>query len=1011
MIAGVPGCSHPVADVQPVSFQQEAEPNPVFVVAANQAWTDTGLEIREGQALTITASGHIVAKCEDRWGQGNQTQVGPEGTYFVNTAIADQRFPMSSGSHGPAPCFALIGKIGDSEPFFIGRGKSWEATHSGRLVLGINDFDVELNSGEFTAEVSQPRSVQPIAHERVIDEADELGQAIDGASVVVFYIDGLRPDVVREMAAMGHIPNIKELFLDGGTWMSNAFTAFPSDTITSNGTMWTGCFSDRHGLKAQVRFSRRALKSKSYLDPLGPSRSSRLLKPSGADNFVHKTQELVLRQARGNKAAQTWKASQTTDVPPLYTHLQNTGGDWATGVLPMMTEMPPPLWTRSMTRHLPYMRAHEAWKYIDDANTTFAVRHLLEIQQPVTIIWLPETDSVSHKMCRGQFGMTRRTIAHADLMIGRVASEIEARGRMAQTYFMLVSDHGHHGGRQSHLKHFDIANELVYRQREVTRSGQWTGGGLGMSARQHRSWNRHRGDSGKQFMFIDGDTDGAARLFLPRGHYKSNDWSGPNRAADLIDYQVAAHLPKVNLVDVFANCQISDGQGNIERPIGLVLMKLTEDSILVATADRGKAIIDRQRADNGRWVYRYRPIRNVRPLGNQVAFDVNHDAETDPLELLGHLHRESLDHFHDEQQWLVATARTKYPDSVVALTRHMLWQENIRDREAEYAPDLVITARSGWYFGSKASPGTMHGYPFADAMRASFFVSGPNVRRAARIDAPCRLADLTPTLLDLVGATPEDYQFDGVPLRQIYRSNEERNTRIAKAQRSTGSLRSAWQPVSYSPSQIERPVFWRDVDLNAWQQLHYQPLREFENKPFTINNPNSPFDMNNMTYNLMSVGDLSVFRLFDDISSPLSNDRMLLTKSIESTERQARRQTPWVREWESALDVSDLAVGDYSATSMGNLQRVDGLINLLQARGKWLDGKVAGMFGRKRTLGNKQVHKAIDATQWGFWESYLLGQRLIMEVVDEGIISGLENQTDKAVNAFRRTPAEIIVDE
>ena len=96
---------------------------------------------------------------------------------------------------------------------------------------------------------------------------------------------------------------------------------------------------------------------------------------------------------------------------------------------------------------------------------------------------------------------------------------------------------------------------------------------------------------------------------------------------------------------------------------------------------------------------------------------------------------------------------------------------------------------------------------------------------------------------------------------------------------------------------------------------------------------------------------------------------------------------------------------------MGNLQRIDGLINLVQERGKWLDKSVAGVFGRKQTPGTRQIHKVIDGAQFGFWQTYLFGQRLIMEVVDEKIISGLENQTNAAVNSFRRTPAEVIVEE
>ena len=156
-----------------------------------------------------------------------------------------------------------------------------------------------------------------------------------------------------------------------------------------------------------------------------------------------------------------------------------------------MTEVPPPLWTRSMSRELPWLSAHDAWQFIDDANTGYAVRHLLHRSEPVTILWFPETDSVSHKQCRGQFGLTRRTIAKADQLIGRVTRELHETGRFDSTYFILVSDHGHHGGRVQHLRHFDLANDFFFRPRKVNSQGQWIGGGIGLSVRRRRVANRH----------------------------------------------------------------------------------------------------------------------------------------------------------------------------------------------------------------------------------------------------------------------------------------------------------------------------------------------------------------------------------------------------------------------------------------------------------------------------------------------------------------------------------------
>src|SRR5262249_5746815 len=158
-------------------------------------------------------------------------------------------------------------------------------------------------------------------------------------------------------------------------------------------------------------------------------------------------------------------------------YMRGRGQDWATGILPIMTDMPPILWTRSMTRFLPYLQSQEAWRYVDDANTHYAIRHLLRQYQPVTIIWLPETDSVSHKECRGQFGSTRRTIARADKLVGEVMDELAAQNRLESTYFILVSDHGHVGGQSTHLSRFDIANEFFYASRQVTSGRRWVGGG------------------------------------------------------------------------------------------------------------------------------------------------------------------------------------------------------------------------------------------------------------------------------------------------------------------------------------------------------------------------------------------------------------------------------------------------------------------------------------------------------------------------------------------------------
>jgi arylsulfatase A-like enzyme len=1004
------------AEVQPTGFElapSEAQPAPAAPVTAdvsiagNQAWGDTGIDVVANEPLTIRAQGKISVGRSAKGRYDVPTEVGPEGTFFYADKVTKRDFPLASAGAGPAPCFCLIGRIGASEPFFIGGGRSWKPSESGRLYLGINDFDVSDNKGAFVAHIEKARDVEPLAYEDIVPIDVTPGGPVSGCSVVVFYIDGLRPDVVKEMAAMGHLPNINRLFIENGVWMSNAFTAFPSDTITSNGTMWTGCFSDRHGLKGQVSFSRRTLESKSYLDLLGPSRSARQLAPEGLDRILNEAGRAGVQTIDGEEAGRRWEARRMSGVPPIYEHLRRNGSDWSTGALPIMTDFPPVPWSRSLTKYVPYMRYDQSWRYIDQANTDYAKNFLFEHKSPVTIIWLPETDSVSHHdFSRGQFGTTRRIIARADVLIGQMVEEIEGRGQLDRTYFILCSDHGHHGGRTTHLAHFDIANEFFYKPRVVSTDGNWVGGGLGLSVRQHRFWNKHPEDKSTNFVWLDADSDGAGRIFLPNQFYKSGQWYGKPRPGDLLTYRIADSVAPVNLIGSLTAVQAVHSDGTTQHPIDLVLAKLTNDSILIATQDRGNAVIYRKLNEKGKWVYKYMVVDHLSPTADGgIAYTENTSAQTDPLELIGHVHPRLLAYYHDEARWLRLTALGKYPDCIVALSRHMLWSENLDELEREHAPDLVVTCRPGWCFGIEATPGTTHGYPFSDSMRPSLFISGPNVRRGARIEEPCRLVDLTPTMLDMLGFNLETGDFDGRNLRNIYQpaasavaATDERPTRR----------------VGHSDDDLDapehRPIYWDDVDLKAWQKLSYNGLPQFEHMPLTVHHPNSPFDAHNVAYDLFSISDFNALRIVDEAISPLTNGRPVATKSVEWTEAKLRRSgIPALRDAEDSLDVSTTTIGDYSPTSLGNLKRMDGVVQWIQNRATAIDSAAARPLGRENTPGTVFVNKAVDKTRWWLWEGFRFGSRLAGELLDEKVLSGIENSIDKNLNRFRLEPAEIVV--
>jgi hypothetical protein len=109
-------------------------------VAANVAWTDTGVEVRRGDEVTFEASGKIT------WGKDRRDDADGESGNHYN---ANRPIPRRPGG-------ALIAKIGrdSNDYFFIGKAtEPIRMPSSGRLFLGINDDYLPDNSGGFRVNI------------------------------------------------------------------------------------------------------------------------------------------------------------------------------------------------------------------------------------------------------------------------------------------------------------------------------------------------------------------------------------------------------------------------------------------------------------------------------------------------------------------------------------------------------------------------------------------------------------------------------------------------------------------------------------------------------------------------------------------------------------------------------------------------------------------------------------------------------------------------------------------
>jgi hypothetical protein len=123
-------------------------------VDAQQAWTDTGLTVNQGDNVTFNANGQV----QIRPGQvatpdGNGERASDQGSNRRANRRDSQSYPMPGAAVG-----ALVGKIGDGAAFGIGMQRQpLPMPASGRLMLGVNDNDLSDNSGAFTVSVAGGR--------------------------------------------------------------------------------------------------------------------------------------------------------------------------------------------------------------------------------------------------------------------------------------------------------------------------------------------------------------------------------------------------------------------------------------------------------------------------------------------------------------------------------------------------------------------------------------------------------------------------------------------------------------------------------------------------------------------------------------------------------------------------------------------------------------------------------------------------------------------------------------
>ena len=122
----------------------------VDVPGNQQRGIDTGIELRTGDQVTISASGNVTA--------GRRAGVvSPEGGRQNAAGVfGASTYPVPTAGVGALIGYVVSNNGQSAQPFFVGSQLTFTAASDGRLYLMVNDDNYTDNSGSFSARIVYP---------------------------------------------------------------------------------------------------------------------------------------------------------------------------------------------------------------------------------------------------------------------------------------------------------------------------------------------------------------------------------------------------------------------------------------------------------------------------------------------------------------------------------------------------------------------------------------------------------------------------------------------------------------------------------------------------------------------------------------------------------------------------------------------------------------------------------------------------------------------------------------
>ena len=123
----------------------------VIDVQGNQPrGVDTGIDLRTGDQVTISASGNVTAGRRAGVVSPEGGRQGAVGVFGAST------YPVPTAGVGALIGYIVSANGQTAQPFFVGSRLTFTAATDGRLYLAVNDDNYGDNSGSFNARIVYP---------------------------------------------------------------------------------------------------------------------------------------------------------------------------------------------------------------------------------------------------------------------------------------------------------------------------------------------------------------------------------------------------------------------------------------------------------------------------------------------------------------------------------------------------------------------------------------------------------------------------------------------------------------------------------------------------------------------------------------------------------------------------------------------------------------------------------------------------------------------------------------